>query len=50
MAIDIASIDATASELRLAVIAAGLATAVILIASGFWLEGSRVGVLRRRRG
>jgi two-component system OmpR family sensor kinase len=36
--IDIAAIDATASDLRVAVIAAGLAVALILLASGFWIE------------
>jgi two-component system OmpR family sensor kinase len=36
--IDIASIDATASDLRVAVIAAGLAVVGILLASGFWVE------------
>jgi two-component system OmpR family sensor kinase len=38
VAIDVASIDATAADLRVAVIAAGLAVATILIASGFWVE------------
>jgi two-component system OmpR family sensor kinase len=36
--IDTASIDATASDLRVAVIAAGLTVALILLASGFWVE------------
>jgi two-component system OmpR family sensor kinase len=36
--VDIASIDATASDLRVAIFGAGLAVAVILLASGFWVE------------
>jgi two-component system OmpR family sensor kinase len=36
--IDISPVDATASDLRIAVIAAGLAFVAILVASGFWVE------------
>jgi two-component system OmpR family sensor kinase len=38
VAIDIAPIDATASDLRVAILAAGLAVAAILVAGGFWVE------------
>jgi two-component system OmpR family sensor kinase len=38
VAIDTAAIDATASDLRVAVLAAGLAVTALLVAGGFWVE------------
>lgn len=38
IAIDIASVNATASDLRGAIFGAGLGIAAILVASGFWIE------------
>jgi two-component system OmpR family sensor kinase len=38
LAIDMASINATASDLRIAIGAAGLAVAAILVAGAFWIE------------